>query len=58
MTGSKKHVHWQYCKDLNRINEVIESGDENWEGLNSAEDIISISFDANHGCYIVFWKID
>lgn len=50
-------VNWQYCKDLNDINEAIETKDENWKGLISADDIISITYDTNQGCYVVFWKM-
>lgn len=53
-----KLVNWQYCNDLNDINEAIKTRDEYWEGLTSANDIISITYDANHGCYVVFWRID
>lgn len=49
-------INWNYCKNPNDINEVIKTHDENWEGLTSAEDIISITYDTNHGCYVVFWK--
>ena len=49
-------VNWKYCKDLNDINQAIMSHDPNWEGLNSAEQIISITFDTNHMCYVVFWS--
>ena len=51
-------VDWQYCNDPNNINEAIKTKDENWEGLTSADDIISITYDTNHGCYVVFWKME
>ena len=51
-------VNWQYCTDLNDINEAIKAKDKYWEGLTSANDIISITYDSNHGCYVVFWKIE
>ena len=51
----QKIVHFQYCKDPNKINDVIINGDSNWDGLKSAVQIISISYDTNHGCYVVFW---
>lgn len=54
----KNHVMWQYCNDLNDINKAIDTHDEDWEGLTSAEDIISVMLDANHGCYVVFWKTE
>lgn len=51
-----KLVNWQYCKNLNDINKAIISNDPDWEGLKSAEQIISITFDTNHMCYVVFWS--
>nr|DAE32728.1 MAG TPA: hypothetical protein [virus sp. ctFlR8] len=50
-----KLVKWQYCKNLNDINQAILQNDQNWEELKSAEQIISITFDTNHMCYVVFW---
>lgn len=53
---SKTFIMWQYVKDLNDINNAIMTEDEDWDGLHSAEQIISITYDANHGCYVVFWR--
>ena len=53
---TKKLIMWQYVKDLNDINNAILTDDADWEGLHSAEQIISITYDTNHGCYVVFWK--
>ena len=47
---------WQYAVNLNDINDAIMTDDADWEGLHSAEQIISITYDTNHGCYVVFWK--
>ena len=55
-------IRWQYCKDLNDINQAIRDyhknypDNENWEGLYTADNIINITYDTNHGCYVVFWK--
>ena len=49
-------VGWQYCKNLNDINTAINEKDENWEGLTDAKQIISITYDSNHGSYVVFWR--
>lgn len=49
-------VNWQYCKDPNDINKAIMSNDPNWEGLESADQIISISYDTSQMCYVVFWR--
>jgi len=53
----KQCVMWQYCNDPNDINDAILNDDEDWEGLNSSEQIISITYDTNHGCYVVFWRV-
>ena len=56
MSGkAKKYIMWQYVEDPNDINDAILTEDESWEGLYSAEQIISISWDAHQGCYMVFW---
>ena len=57
MGNPVKLVNWQYCKDPNDINQAIISNDHNWEGLKSAEQIISITFDGSHMCYVVFWSV-
>lgn len=52
---TKSYVAWQYCDNPNDINKAIEEQDENWIGLKSPQQIISITYDANYGCYVVFW---
>lgn len=47
-----KLVNWQYCKDPNDINKAIMSNDPNWEGLESADQIISISYDTMTGIHM------
>lgn len=57
--NSAKHItliNWQHCKNLNDVNTAILENDENWAGLTSADQIISITFDTNHMCYVVTWK--
>lgn len=49
------YLMWQYCHDPNDINRAIKEHDEDWEGLESLHQIISITYDTNHGCYVVFW---
>ena len=56
--NNMKLVNWQYCKNLNDINYAIKNNDDNWDGLKSAEQIISITFDTNHGCYVVIWVVN
>ena len=53
----KQFIFWQYCKDLNDINDAIETGNGNWEQLKSADQIISVTYDTNHGLYVVIWRI-
>lgn len=55
---SKKYIMWQYITNLNYINNAILTEDEDFESLKSAEQIISITYDTNHGCYVVFWKYE
>lgn len=50
-------ISWQYVRNLNEIDEAIRTKDENWCGV-TAENIFSITYDSNHGCYVVFWKDD
>ncbi len=45
-----KRIGWQYTKDPNDFNEWLEEG----EG-DITENIISITYDSNHGCYVVFF---
>ena len=56
-----RKIRWNYCKDPNDINYVIERAvwDKSfeWEGI-TAENIISITWDENQGCYVVFWRHD
>ena len=49
-------INWQYCLDLNDINNAIKIHDNNWEGLTDANNIISITYNTNHGCYVVIWR--
>ena len=59
---------WQYTKDLNDVNNAIKKHKFNfrngivedyddWEGLDSVKQIVSIMFDANHMCYVVIWGV-
>lgn len=50
-------INWQYTRDPNDINIAIQNHDSDWEGLTSADQIINITFDSNHGCYVVFWRV-
>lgn len=49
-------INWQYTKDLNEINGAILTQDSDWEGLKDASQIINITYDTDHGCYVVFWR--
>lgn len=51
------HINWQYFADPNYVNTAIDSKDPDWEGLESSDQIISITYVSNHGCYVIFWKV-
>lgn len=51
-------IMWQYTHDPNDINDAIKTHDEDWEGLDDARKIISITYDTNHACYVVFWVVE
>lgn len=54
-------IRWNYCKNLNEINDAIYKAVWNkgfdWDGITS-ENIMSITWDSNQGCYVVFWRYD
>lgn len=52
-----RNVSWQYCKNLNDINDAIRTQDENWYGI-TTENIINITYDSNLGRYVVFWRCE
>lgn len=58
----KNIIGWAYVKNLNEVNDAIlrDTGrtDANWEGLTDAKQITNITYDSNHGCYVVFWKYE
>ena len=56
--NKRRFVSWQYCKDPNYINVAIDAQDENWDGLTSADQIISITYDTSHNLYVVVWRKD
>lgn len=45
---NKKVIHWIYAKDPNDFN-------EGYDCLNLEDNIISITYDGNHGCYVLFY---
>lgn len=55
---AKKLISWKFCKDPNEINDAILNEDEDWDGLKSADQIISISWDTHQMCYVVFWRVE
>ena len=56
--SNMKTISWLYCKNLNEINDAIKDNqNENWFGI-TADNIISITYDSNHGCYVVFWRCE
>lgn len=51
-----KGINWQYTSNPNDINYAIRDRKADWEGLESADQIINITYDSNHECYVVFWR--
>ena len=51
-------INWQYCKNPDDVNRAIGSKDSDWEGLESAEQVINITYDSHFGCYIAFWRVE
>ena len=52
---------WQYLKDLNELNEVLEMTEEErsnmgLDGITGMDDLVSVTYDTNHGCYVAIWK--
>ena len=49
-------LNWNYVKDLNDINKIIEEGgNENFEGLDNADKIINVINENSMG-YLVIWR--
>lgn len=46
------HSHW--VNSLEKLNTIIENGDEDWPGLTSAEQIINIQY--VQASYLVIWR--
>lgn len=52
-------VHWQWIGNPDTINKVLYDPDAysyTFEGLKSADQIITITYDPRHEEYIVFWR--
>ena len=52
---------WQYIKNLNEINEVLNMTEEErsnigLDGIRGINDLVSVTYDTNHGCYLAIWK--
>lgn len=52
-------VKYAWCDEIEEINDAIDSKGkaDGFEGLSSANQIISISWDAIKGLYLVAWKV-
>lgn len=53
-----KLLKWRSCINPIEINIAITCNDPNWGGLNSADQIVSITYDTSNMCYMVFWTIE
>lgn len=49
-------VRCDCVESIDALNEAILSQDEAWEGLKTAEQIISINWNDEASMYIVFWR--
>jgi hypothetical protein len=56
ISNEQAYLMWKYCKDPNDIDKAIATHDEDWAGLKSLHQIISITYDPNHSSYVVFWR--
>lgn len=52
---TESYLMWQYTNDPNDIQDAITTKNPDWEGLESLQQIISITYNTNHDCYVVFW---
>lgn len=50
-------LQWNYCRNLEDINEAILERHTDWNGLTSAEQIVSITWVERLDCYCVVWKV-
>lgn len=53
-----KLLNWQSFTNPNDINTAIAKQDKDWYSLKNAEQIVSITYDTNHNCYVVFWIVE
>lgn len=49
-----KQIAWYYTNSLNRLKEQIQ---DEYPLVEVEKDIISITYDTNHGCYVVFFWV-
>jgi hypothetical protein len=47
-----RYIAWHYTNKLNGIREQIK---DEYPLVDLEKDIISITYDTNHGCYVVFF---
>ena len=57
MSTFKWQIKWRTVGSLDAIREAIEQGSEDWPGLTSAEQIISITWRENQNRFYVVWKV-
>ena len=53
---------WQYLKDLNEINKVLNMTEEQksnigLDGVSEIDDLVSVTYDVSQGCYLAIWKV-
>lgn len=57
MSTFKWQIQWRTVGTLDAIREAIEHGSEDWPGLTSAEQIISITWREDQNRFYVVWKV-
>lgn len=57
MSTFKWQIQWRTVGTLDAIREAIEEGSEDWPGLTSAEQIISITWREDLHRFYVVWKV-
>lgn len=56
MSNCIDYVNWQFCWDLHDVNRAIETGNEEWYGLKTTDQIINI-IKEDTGRYMVIWRV-
>lgn len=50
-------IHHRHCRTVTEINQAILEKDDSWPGLLGSDQLISITWDASCGMYLVCWRV-